>query len=145
MGTETAQPISAGRSKRRSACCLGDRLAESKPGGVLHLHGLTVFLLRPALLHCFAPGLWPVDSSSGSGAETWAFELGIPWTCGFSPASEQVSGSGGFRGHEFVSLSLSVFAGLQGGRPPLSVPPWTLYPQRPLSLRAPLFCACVEL
>lgn len=56
-----------------------------------------------------------------------------------------MSGSGGFRGQEFVSLSLSAFAGLQGGCPPLSLPPRTLCPQRPLSLRAPFFCACVQL
>ena len=116
------------------------RIQTRRGASPTRFHG---FLLRPALLHCFAPGLWPVDSSSGVGAETLALTLGIPWTCGFSLASEQVSGSGGFRGHEFVSLSLSAFAGLEGFRPPLSLPPWTLCPQRPLSVLAPLFlCLC---
>lgn len=47
MGTETAQPISALRFFRRSACCSGDGQGQSKRGGVLDPHGLTLFLCFP--------------------------------------------------------------------------------------------------
>lgn len=113
--------------------------------GVLHLHALTVpFASR--LLHCS-----PLAPASGTRLQAWgptrALPLGIPWTRGFSTASEQVSGSGGFRGQEFVSLSLSAFAGLQGGRLATLSPSANLFaPSAPSlsGLRFLCFCSTLQ-
>lgn len=56
MGTELLSQSARGAQSGVLRAALGPA-GRIQTRGVLHLHALTVFLLRPALLHCFAPGL----------------------------------------------------------------------------------------